>query len=599
MKARSTAEQPPQRASLEEKTSATPVEGRLIPQIRTMLMAFWSSPQRTKILLLNVSIVAVIGATAYGQIMLNAWNRPFYDAIARKDIRQFLVQLANFGAIAGVLLVLNVTQTWLNQAIKVKLREALVQDILREWLQPRRAFRLVNAGEVGSNPDQRIHEDARHLTELSADLGIGLLQSSLLLGSFIGVLWFLSESVIFNFGGRSFAIPGYMVWCALASAGFASWLSWLVGRPLIPLNADRYAQEAELRFALVHVNENIESVALYGGEEDERQHLLVELKNVLRVMWRIVNASTRLTWVTAGYGWFTIIAPIVVAAPGYFGGGLSFGSLMMGVGAFMQVQQTLRWFIDNFGTLADWRATLLRIVTFRQIIVTMDRLGVSENRIEFAKGTNGKLAFENLQIATPTGCTMLSEKHVEINRGDRVLIIGDPGTGKTILFRAIAGLWPWGSGRIDMPSSNDVTFVSRQPYLPLGNLRAAIAYPKQETAYPDEQLITVLRNAGLDRLESSLDLVARWDRDLSDEERHLLVFCRILLHKPRWLVIDEAFDALEDEARERVFNLSRKNLDDTAIVHIGRPETRDHFFTRVLHLIKDPLGSCFLPVPRK
>ena len=216
MKARSTAEQPPQRASFEEKTSATPVEGRLIPQIRTMLMAFWSSPQRTKILLLNVSIVAVIGATAFGQIMLNAWNRPFYDAIARKDIRQFLVQLANFGAIAGVLLVLNVAQTWLNQAIKVKLREALVQDILREWLQPRRAFRLVNAGEVGSNPDQRIHEDARHLTELSADLGIGLLQSSLLLGSFIGVLWFLSESVIFNFGGRSFAIPGYMVWCALA-----------------------------------------------------------------------------------------------------------------------------------------------------------------------------------------------------------------------------------------------------------------------------------------------------------------------------------------------------------------------------------------------
>jgi ABC-type long-subunit fatty acid transport system fused permease/ATPase subunit len=341
-------------------TSELSAQRRLVPQLLILLRALWASPQRTKILLLGVAIVVAIGATAYGQITLNAWNRPFYDAIARKDLRQFLVQLMVFGGIAGTLLILNVAQTWLNQAIKVKLREGLVQDLLQEWLKPRRAFRLTSAGGIGTNPDQSVYEYARDLTELSTDLGIGLLQSSLLLGSFISVLWVLSKNGVFHLDGHTFAIPGYMVWCALASAGAGSWLSWLVGRDLVPLKAERYAREAELRFALARLNEHVDTVVLYGGEEGEKRHLTTEFKRVLRVMWQVVNASTRLTWITTGYGWFAIIAPIVVSAPGYFAGEFSFGTLMMVVGAFVHVQQTLRWFIDNFGTLADWRVTLLR-----------------------------------------------------------------------------------------------------------------------------------------------------------------------------------------------------------------------------------------------
>src|SRR5271157_5089934 len=307
--------------------AAGPAGARLAPQVITMLRVLWGSPQRTKILLLGVSLVVVIGSTAYGQIVLNAWNRPFYDAIGRRDLHGFLVQLMVFGVIAGVLLVLNVAQAWLNQMTKVKLREGVVRDLFNEWLKPRRAFRLGNAGEMGANPDQRIHEDARHLTELSTDLGIGLLQSSLLLGSFIGVLWILSRNVTFHVNGRSFAIPGYMVWCALVYASTASWLSWRVGRPLIQLNSEHYAREADLRFALVRLNEHSDSVALFGGEQDEKQRLTTELENVLRVMRRIVSANTWLTCITASYGWFTIIAPVVVASPGYFGGDLSFGAL--------------------------------------------------------------------------------------------------------------------------------------------------------------------------------------------------------------------------------------------------------------------------------
>jgi putative ATP-binding cassette transporter len=570
-------------------------ERRLLPQMRLVFGAFKTSPQRIKILLLVTGIVAVIGATALGQIRLNAWNQPFYDALARKDFGEFLTQLMVFGVIAGGLLVLNVTQAWLNQMIKLKLREALVGDLFDQWLKPRRAFRLVNSGEMGANPDQRIHEDARHLTELSTDLGLGLLQSSLLLGSFLGVLWILSENVTFHLGGQSFGIPGYMVWCALLYAGTASWLSWLVGRPLIPLNSERYTQEAELRFALVRLNEHTDSVTLYGGEDDEKRRLTSELKDVLQIMRRIVGASTRLTWITAGYGWFTIIAPILVAAPGYFGGDLTFGALMMTVGAFIQVQQALRWFIDNFNTIADWRATLLRITSFREAVTNVDTIGASELRIEFVEAADNNVTFEELEIATPTGCTMLSERHVRIAPGERVLIVGEPGTGKTTLFRAIAGLWPWGTGRVALPASDGVMFMPRRPYVPLGTLRAALAYPSLETGYKDEELIAVLQSAGLDRFSTLLDRVARWDRELSDDEQQRLVFTRLLLHKPRWIVIDEVLDAVEDEARKRMIKLLEERLQDAAIINIGRPETKDHFFRRTLHLIKDPSGRCFLP----
>ena len=424
---------------------------RLAPQLRMMIKTFWNSHGRNKLCLLGIAVCAVVALTAFGQIKLNAWNKPFYDALSLKDFWEFLYLLVVFGVIAGGLLALNVAQAWLRELSKLKLREGLTRDLFDQWLVPRRAFRLSGAGEIGVNPDQRIHEDARHLVDLSTDLGIGLLQSTLLLACFITVLWTISQSVTFSVAGLSFALPGYMVWFALVYAGIASFGSWRVGRPLIALNAERYAREADLRFGLVRVNERTEAIALYGGETDEKDYLNREFDQVLSMMRRLVSAITRLTWVTAGYGWFAIVAPFIVAAPGYFAGDMSLGGLMMAVGAFNQVQQALRWFVDNFSTIADWRATLLRVASFRLALLEMDRFGHEAGRLEVVPTDDDRLVFDHTGLASPAGSTRLSEKHVVINPAERVLIIGKRRDGKTSLFSALAGLWPWGDGRILLP----------------------------------------------------------------------------------------------------------------------------------------------------
>jgi putative ATP-binding cassette transporter len=242
-------------ADNEEHTQA-----RLGPQLNQMIGALWASPVRNALLMLAIAVCAVVIATAYGQIRLNRWNQPFYDALAHRNFQGFLVQLGVFAVIAGALLALNVALKWLGEMLKLKLRAGLVHDLMQEWLVPRRAFRLANAGPIGVNPDQRMHEDARHLTELSADLSIGLLQSTILLATFVSVLWAISSGFGFEIRGRMLVIPGYMVWAAVIYAGSASLLSYWVGKSLIDRNAERYAREADLRFSLVRISEHIDSI---------------------------------------------------------------------------------------------------------------------------------------------------------------------------------------------------------------------------------------------------------------------------------------------------------------------------------------------------
>ena len=566
--------------------------GAFFSQFRSMASALWTSRERTKISLLGLALVAVVGGTAYAQVRLNAWNQPFYNALARKDFLTFIDQLWVFAELAGVLLVLNVAQMWLNQSTKVVLREGLVNDLLDQWLSPARAFRLSNAGQIGENPDQRIQQDAQHLAELTTDLGIGLLQSTLLLLSFIGVLWLLSSHMVLSIFGRTYSPPGYMVWCALAYAAIASLVSWRVGRPLVSLNAEHYAREADFRYAIVRVNDQIDAVTLAGGEADEKDRIDAAFRTVLDISWRLVSAVTRLTWVTAGYGWFTIIAPILVAAPAYFRSGISFGELMMIVGAFNQVQGALRWFVDNFSSIADWRATLLRCAIFRQKILTMDDLGKDTSRIKFE--TNGpSVRIDDLRVSSPAGCIKLSEPHSELQAGQRMLITGETGEEKALVFRAIGELWPWGSGRITRPPRPSIAFLPVRAYAPAGTLREAVAYPHPPSKFEPKDIVEALEMVGLKHLEPKLEVEERWDRELTDDQKQSLAFARVFLQQPDWVVLNDALDILNPTSRMRIRDILQGPLSHIGIINIGHDVAESGIYHYKVSLVRDPQGPAF------
>ncbi|MFI5014331.1 MAG: ABC transporter ATP-binding protein/permease [Hyphomicrobiales bacterium] len=564
-----------------------PAHWGMLAQVTLLVQSLRNSGHWAKLGMLAGGIILVIGANALGQVRLNSWQGAFYDALQQHDIGAFEQQLVVFLIIVSGLLFLVVAQTWLNEILKVRLRERLTRNLLDAWLKPKRVYLFAFTGDISLNPDQRLQEDIRHLTELTADLGVGLVQASLLLGTFVGVLWVLSAQVVFDFGGQTYSIPGYMVWCALAYATAGSWLTWRVGRPLIDLNEKRYAQEAEFRFSLVRVSEHGEAIALYRGEKGERASLDTVLDPLLLTMRRLAGGLARLTWVTSGYGWLTIVAPILAAAPGYFSGNLTLGALMMVVGAFNQVQSALRWFVDNFSRIADWRATLLRVVAIQHALDVLETKDAAEGRIEIRDHPENKLTLEKLQVYLPDSlyeCAAFRLDTIDIAPGEHVLIVGQPSAGKTIFFLALAGLWQRGAGTILLPARTDLMFMPQRPYLPLGSLHAAVSYPAPVDRFGDEAVRAALTRVGLAHLTTMLDRENRWDKDLALDEQQALAFARLLLHAPKWVFIDDAASALDQDQRKLVMQIFGSDLAGSTVLSTARSKEDDGFYTRTLEI---------------
>jgi putative ATP-binding cassette transporter len=559
-------------------------------RLRMMFSAFWNSPVRIKIISLTVALFLIILVTAYVQVLLNSWNAPFYDSLARRDISAFFHQLGVFGIIAGSLLVLNVIQAWLNQMTALYMREGLARDLVNQWLQAKRALRLASSGLIGVNPDQRLHEDARNLAESTTGLAIGLVQATILLLSFIGVLWELSSGMVFHFRGMNFSVPGYMVWAAILYAGSASFLSQFVGRRLVRLNADRYSKEAELRFALMHANEHMPAITIAGGEENERRRINLDISAVLAVIRQLAIANTNLTWVSAGYGWLVLIIPILVAAPAYFSGGLTFGQLMVAVGAFNQVNSALRWYVANFGPIAEWRATLMRVTDFRKALTEMDDKTPMPHTLVFDKAAPGTMVWTDMEISTKTSDEAtengfrIAEGTVTINAGEHVMINGDHGVNRRLLFEVLAHQWYSGSGTVSLPPMEDMQFMPHTPYVPSGTLREAISFPEDRDAYDEAAVEAAIEKVGLSRLKGRLDTQARWDRLLDTEEQKAIGFAHLLLAKPKWVILDDAMEGLESEIQAQ-FAALLAELTDVTVIYIGRSEAYMHaMLPRVLHL---------------
>ncbi len=519
-------------------------------------------------------------------VVLNFWNGAFFDAIQDKDWNSFISLLLyykktpngflpGFCEVAAVYIAIAVYRVYLVQWLQISWRRWMTEKFLREWLSPERPYyrialrRAAGEGSVYTdNPDQRIADDLRDFigdgvagTQGILFLVIDFLSTVVSLASFVGILWSLSGS--FKLFGV--AIPGYMVWVALIYAAIGTWLTHLVGRKLVPLNFRKQRVEADFRYALVRVRENTEGIALYGGEQEER-HTLLNRFAALAANWRdLMRRYKFLNTLTSGYAQVATVFPFVVAAPPYFAGLVPLGVLTRTSGAFGNVQGSLSWFVDTYSTIAYWRATVERLVTFYRAIEVARAHAFEGVHAEAAAGD--AFALHGATIALPDGQKLLDKADLMLRPGQNVLVTGRSGTGKSTLFRAFAGIWPFGSGGVQRPHGR-VLFLPQRPYLPLGTLRHCVAYPAAADSYRDPEIIEALTEAGLAHLIPNLDQEDNWGMRLSGGEQQRLAMARALLAKPDWLFLDEAMASLDPEGEARMYEAMHRLLPNTTVVAI-------------------------------
>ncbi|HXE03368.1 MAG TPA: ABC transporter ATP-binding protein/permease, partial [Methyloceanibacter sp.] len=458
------------------------------------------------------------------------------------------------------------------------------------WLGDGVHYRMRLKGDSADNPDQRIADDIKLFINSTLDIGIALLGSFVTLISFVVILWGLSSSFPLVIGSQSFNIPGYLVWAALIYAILGTWVTHLVGRPLIKLNFDQQRYEADFRFSLVRLRENAEEVTLLAGEPAEKERLLDRFGRVVGNWYGIMQRTKRLTFLTAGYSQIAIIFPFIVVSPLYFAGSMMLGGLMQIASAFGQVQGALSFFVKAYSDIADWKAVLNRLAGFDASMDWAKGLDTEAPRVQLVSDGGTAMAAEELTVSLPTGEEIVHASGLAIGPAERVLVTGPSGSGKTSLFRALGGVWPFGAGTIRIPQGAKLLVLPQRSYLPLGTLRGALAYPGPDDAFTPEEIDEVLDATGLSHLREALDETAYWADRLSMGEQQRLSIARALLQKPDWLFLDEATAALDEPAEGMLYRLMLERLPEAAIVSIGHRSSLVVFHERFLALTPDGKG---------
>lgn len=513
---------------------------------------YFVSEQKWKARGLLAAIVVLNLALVYMAVLFNDWNKLFYDALQEKNADVFWQQLGRFAWLAGIFIVLAVYKFYLTQLLEVRWRAWMTSHYLTRWLANHAFYKMEltrfaaapnTSGHNPDNPDQRIQDDINQFTSYTVSLTMGLLNAVVTLVSFVGILWGLSGGFAFTLGGSAFNIPGFMVWMAVLYCLAGSVLTHYIGRPQIALNFEQQRREADFRHHMVRVREYSEAIALDRGEAVERGQLDQRFGLVLGNYLELIRAQKRLVWFTSFFGQAAVVFPFVVAAPRFFSGAIQLGELMQIASAFGQVQGALSWFVDNYSSLATWRATTDRLTSFEASFQALARQGKGPEATD-----SEALSSQDLHLELPNGVVLLDQASLHAQPGDRILLRGPSGAGKSTLFRALAGIWPFASGHVARPANS--MFIPQRPYFPNGPLRNALAYPQEATLYSDAELQDVLRRALLPGLVDRLDEPGAWGQTLSGGEQQRLAVARVLLKKPRWVFADEATSAL-DEAAER------------------------------------------------
>jgi putative ATP-binding cassette transporter len=556
---------------------------RFLSAFWQLVKPYWVTEQRAKGWTLLATVVGLVLAMVYMEVQFNNWNRDFYNTFEQKDQGEFFRQLGLFAVLAVTWIIMAVYRLYFQQMLFIEWRTWLTEHFLSDWMRDQAHYRMQLLARSGKapdvavdNPDQRIADDLHLFVDSTLSLSLGLLSAVVTLASFVAILWALSGMMEL----WGYTIPGYMVWVALVYAVAGSWLTHVIGRPLIGLNFNQQRYEADFRFSLVRLRENSEGVALYRGEKEELGGLRHRFSSVIANWWALMLKRKQLGWFTSFYSQLAIIFPYIVVSPRFFSGQIPLGGIFQTASAFGQVQGALSWFIGAYTDFATWKATVDRLIGFRAAMDAVHEEATHPSGERIAEGTAIKL--DRLEVDLPQGTSLLAGVSLAIAPHQDVLVTGASGSGKSTLFRALAGIWPYWKGRIALPAGKKQLFLPQKPYLPIGTLRHVVSYPG--SGFGDDDVRRALTEVGLSHFADDLERADNWAQVLSGGEQQRLAFARALINKPDWLFLDEATASLPEEDQEALYRLVKQKLPQTTLVSIGHRTSLAQFHATRLAL---------------
>ena len=540
------------------------------------------------------------------QYSINVWNRAIFDAIEKRDSATVFYLSGVFFPLAIGSVMLGVAQVFARMGIQRRWRAWLTHSVLSRWLASGRYYQLNLVSGDHKNPEYRIAEDLRIATDSPVDFAAGVTSAFLSATTFIVVLWTIGGALTVTLGGSTVTIPGFLVIAAVLYAAIASGSIMAIGRRFVQVSEDKNQAEAEFRYTLTRVRENGESIAILGGEDEERDGIDKTFTNVLRQWSQLAGQHMRTTLVSQGSSLIAPVVPLLLCAPKFLDGSMTLGQVMQAASAFTIVQTAFGWLVDNYPRLADWNACARRIASLMMSLDGLERAegGDGFGRIQRGDTEGGTMmSLNDLSVTLDDGTAVVSDTEVHIEPGERLLVAGESGSGKSTLVRAIAGLWPWGGGSVNFHPERRLFMLPQKPYVPSGTLRRAVAYPGAAEDWNVEQIGAALKKVGLAHLVEKIEEDAPWDQTLSGGEKQRLAFARMFLHNPDIIVLDEATSALDEKSQDKMMELMTKELPKATVVSVAHRVELEAFHSRKIVLERRKGGAKLISdvelIPRK